>query len=317
MSSPRTDRHLSNESLEHGMHDLALENNSPSQFLMPPPPVAMAASKIRIRDLEKQVKRKDMIIHALEAQQKSHRAAAAAAAAEKAKRKELAKVNKAWSKHNADPNMQHLYRSERITEDEDGNIKKEKAIFVTEYKIAIDKIKEIYAEVEEAEARVQKARAEQRDAYCKTQELIGIAEELELDVPRETRKSIARCHPVEDQDTIIGNGESTDSRGDVVGGGNSTATAPKNCRLILHAPKQERSLSTGNLLHSRLRLRQPKPERSLSVEETQPTGLISSQSKRKRSVSVEERQPTRQKLSHPERKDSEESPAPLEPFRPP
>lgn len=170
---------------------------------MPPPPVATAASKLKIQSLQEQVKQKDRIIRALEAQNRSH----IAVAAEQARQRELAKWNKRWRKHNANAYTPRLYRSEEITRDEAGNIGIEKAIFVTEYKLAMERVKEINAEARHAEARVQTLRVEQKSAYCKTQELIKVAEELELNVARETRMRIAKSSPEKDQETMTTNGK--------------------------------------------------------------------------------------------------------------
>ena len=73
---------------------------------MPPPPVAMAASKLRIKTLEEQLKQKDKIIHEL----KVANAVNLALAAEEARNKNLAKMNKGWRKHNANPYTPQCYR---------------------------------------------------------------------------------------------------------------------------------------------------------------------------------------------------------------
>lgn len=246
---------------------------------MPPPPVAMAASKLRIQTLQEQLKQKDRIIHALEAQKRSR----LAFEAEKARQKELAKMNMGWRRHNANPHTPWIYRSGEIRGGTEGNVKTEKAVFVTEYRFAIESVKKINAEAELAEARVQTLRAEQRDAYGKAQELIKVAEELEVEVARETRVRVAQSSPKEDQDATTSDGDIPDSAGDVNMGefSTSTATAPENGRLVLNPPKRERSLPTENIRPTRLRLSQPKRERSVSVEEIHPTRFRLSQPKRK------------------------------------
>lgn len=257
---------------------------------MPPPPVAMAASKLRIQTLQEQLKQKDRIIYALEAQKRSR----LAFEAEKARQKELAKMNMGWRRHNANPHTPWIYRSGEIKGGTEGNVKTEKAIFVTEYRFAIESVKKVNAEAELAEARVQTLRAEQRDAYRKAQELIKVAEELEVKVARETRVRVAQSSPKEDQDATTSDGDTTNSDGDVKMGEFPTATAPKNGRLVLNPPKRERSLSTENIRPTRLRLSQPKRERSVSVEEIHPT---------------------RFRLSQPKRKVGDESSEPVEAFR--
>ena len=254
---------------------------------MPPPPVTMAASNLRIQSLQKQVKQKDRVILALEAQKRSH----LAAGAEQARQRELAKKNKGWHKHNANPFTLDLYRSERFNKDEAGNINIEKVIFVTEYKFAMERVKEVNAEAARDEARVQTLRAEQNGAYRKTRELIQVAEELELEVAREMRTRIAKSSPEEDQDTMTTDGESTDSHGDEKWGERSTAAARKNGRLVLDPPRRARSLSMRNIRPTCLRLSQPKRQRSVSVEELQPTRL---------------------RLNPPKRKDGEGSPVPVD-----
>lgn len=300
---------------------------------MPPPPVAMAASKLQNQALEEQLKQKNRIINAYESQKRTR----LACEAERAKQKEFAKMNRGWRKHNANPYTPQLYRSEGITEDEDGNIKREKVIFITEYKFAMERVKEMNAEAELAERRARMLRGEQEDAYRKTQELMKVAEELEVKVARETRMRIARYSPAEDQDTAITDGNSTDSDDDMNIRELSTPNAPRHARLVLHPPNREGSLSIDNIRptrlrkaqpkrersvsveeyrSTRLRLSQPRRERSVSVEEVHPTRLILSQPKRERSMSVEEIEPSRWRLSQPKEKKSEEGSVPVETFRP-
>lgn len=250
---------------------------------MPPPPVAMAASKIKIRDLEEQLQQKNKIIRALEAQRRSH----LASVAEKEKYREFAKMNKGWRKHNALPHTPRLYRSEATTNDEDGNIKTEKVIFVTEYRFAMERVKEVKAEAELEETRAKELRAEQKDVYRKTQELMKVAEELKVKVGRKRWMRIAKASPKEDQDTPTTDRNTTDSD-DVNMGVVSTPTTSKHARLLLHPPKQEESLSKEEIHPTRLRLSRPKRERSASVEEIHPARLRLSQPKRERSKSVEE-----------------------------
>ena len=300
---------------------------------MPPPPVAMAASKLQIQALEEQLKQKNRIITAFESQKRTR----LACEAEKAKQRAFAKMNKGWRKHNANLHTPQLYRSEGITKDEDGNIKREKVIFVTEYKFAMERVEKMNAEAEQAERRAKRLRVELKDVYRKTQELIKVAEELEVKVARETKMRIAKSSPGEDQGMAITDGNSTDSDDDVNIRELSTPTAPKHARLVLHPPNREGSLSMDNIRphrlreaqpkrkrsvsveeyrSTRLRLSQPKRERSLSVEEVHPTRLRLSQPTRERSVSVEEIESSRWKLSQPKEKKSEEDSVPVEAFRP-
>lgn len=285
--------------MKYGTRDISPEDTDPVQASMPPPPVAMTASKLRIQTLEEQLKQKNRIIHALETQKRSH----LAYTAEKAKQRELAKMNSGWRKHNANPNTPHLYRSEAITKDEEGKIKIEKVIFVTEYKLAMEKIKKMNAEAELAETRAKMLRVEQKDVYRKTQELIKVAEELEVKVARETRMRIAKSSPGDDQDTADTGGNTTDSDNDVNMRELSTPTAPNRVRLLLHPPKREGSLSIENVRPTRLRLSQPKRERSVSVEEILPIQWRLSQPKEKKfeesSVPVEAIRPIRWRLSQP------------------
>lgn len=275
MSRPigKNEESNSSSSIKYRTRDVSPTSEVPIQASMPPPPVAMAASTLRIQALEEQLKQKDRIIHAFEAQRRSH----LASVAEKAKQNEFHKMNKGWRKHNANPHTPGLYRSERLTEDEKGNVRTEKVIFVTEYKFAMERVKELDAQVGKAKAALQDLRTEQRDAYRKTQELIKVAEELQVKVASKTRMRIARSSPEEDQDTTTIDGNTADSNTDVNMGALSATTAPRNGRLILHPPKPERSLSVEITRSNRLKLRQPKRERSVSAEEDQPTSLRLSQ----------------------------------------
>lgn len=230
---------------------------------MPPPPIAMDASKLKIRDLEERLKHKDSVIRAFEAQKRSN----IAAVAEFEKQKEFAKMNKGWRKHNANPHTPQLYRSQAITEDEYGNIKTEKVIFVTEYKFAMERVEEMRAEAELAETRVKALRAEHKNVYRKTQELMKVAKELKVKVGRERWMRIAKATPKEDQDTPTTNGNPTDSDDHVNTRGSSTPTTSKHARLLLHPPKREGSLPMEELCPTRLRLSPPKRERCGSLEE--------------------------------------------------
>lgn len=277
----------------YGTRDISPEDVGPVQTSMPPPPVAMAASKLKFQTLEDQLKQKNRIITAFDFQKRSR----LACEAEKAKKKELAKMNMGWRKHNASPHTPQLYRSERITKEEDGNIKREKVIFVTEYKFAMERVEKMNAEAE-------RLRLEQKDAYRKTQELVKVAEELKVKVAREQWMRIARSSPGEDQDRAITDGNTTDSDDDMNIGELSTPNVPKHARLVLRPPNRERSLSMDNIRPTRLRKAQPKRERPVSVEEYRSTRLRLSQPKRERSVSVEEVYPTRLRLSQPKRERS-------------
>ena len=293
----------------------------------------MAASTLKNQTLEEQLKQKNRIIKAFEFQKRTR----LACEAEKAKKKDFAKMNKGWRKHNANPYTPRLYRSEGITEDENGNIKREKVIFVTEYKFAMDRVEKMNAEAELAETRAKMLRVEQEDAYRKTQELIKVAEELEVKIARKTRMRIASSSLEKDQDTAITDRNSTDSDDDVNIRELSTPTAPKHARLVLHPPNREGSLSMENIRPTRLRksqpkrrrsvseeehrstrvrLSQPKRERSVSVEEICHSRLRLSQPKRERSVSMEEIEPSRWRLSQPKGKKLGEDSEPTEDFRP-
>lgn len=195
---------------------------------MQPPPVAMAALKLRIQTLHKQL-RQDRIIHALEAQRRSH----LASEAEKARQEELARMNKGWCRHNANPHTPWPYRSKGLTKDEEGNIK---VILVTEYRSGMERVNKMNAEAELAKARAKMIQAEQTDAYRKTQELINLAEELKVKIASETRLRTAKSSPEEDQNTTTIEGNSTDSDGNVNMGELWTATGPKNGRLVVSSP---------------------------------------------------------------------------------
>lgn len=233
----------------------------------------MAASKLEIQALHQQLKQKDRIIHAYEAMKRSH----IAATAEKARQKEDAKMNRGWRAHNANPPTSWFNRIEEITQDGKDESKTEKVIFVTEYKFAMERVNKMNAEAGQAEARAQTAREEQRDAYHKTQELIKVAEELEMKVAKETRMRIAKFSPEENQDTTPTDGNTADSDGDVKVEGLSTGTAPKNVRLVLNPPQRERSMSVEEIQPNRLRPRQPKrenfEERPVALEADRPTRL--------------------------------------------
>lgn len=255
----------SSSSMNNCTRDISREEDGPIRASMPPPPVAMAASKLRIKTLEEQLKQKDKIIHEFEAANRSQ----IALAAEKAKNRELAQMNKGWRKHNASPYTPQLYRSERTTEDEIGNVKTEKVVFVTEYRFAMEKIERMNAEAGKAKDRALMCRAEQKDAYLKTQELIKVAEKLRIKIARE-RMRIAKSAPEEDQVMTTTDGNTADSDGDVNMIEPWTATTAKSGRLVLHLPKR-------NIRPTRLRLGQPKLEKSWSVQEAQPTRLRLSQ----------------------------------------
>ena len=242
---------------------------------MPPPPVEMAASKLRTQALQDQLKEKDKIIDALQAEKRSY----LAAVAEEARNKHWAKMNKGWRKHNAVPHRPSLYRSEAITEDERGNINNEKVIFVTEYKIAMEKVTKLNAEAGLAEARVETLRAKQEDAHLMTRELIKMAEALQVEVARAVRMRTAESSPEEDQDTTRIDRDTANSDGDVKMGGLSSATGTKSSRLILNPPKRDTYMSIESVRPFRLRLSQPKRERSVSVKEIRPTRLRLSQPK--------------------------------------
>ena len=145
-------------SIKYGTQNISAENDNSIHDSMPPPPVAMAPSKLKIQNLQEQLQQKNEIIHALEAEKRS----LLASIAQKAKLRALAKMNMGWRKHNANPNL--LYRSEGITEDEKGDVKAEKVGFVTEYRFAMEIVGKMNVEAGQAEARVQ-MRAEQLDAY--------------------------------------------------------------------------------------------------------------------------------------------------------
>ena len=286
-------------SIKYGTPYISPEHKGPVQASMPPPPVAMAASKLRIQTLQEELKRKDRIIHALEDQNRSH----LACEAEKAKFKELAKMNKGWRKHNAIPYTSRLTCIDGVTQDQRGAIKNEKVMFVTEYRFAMERVKKLDAEARELEARVQTSRAEQRDAYRKTQELIKVAEELDVRVAEETRMRIARSSPKETQGTTTTHGNTTDSGGDANMENLSAAATSKNTRLVLNPPKRDRSLSMENSRSARLIPGQPTRERSVTVEEGQPRRLILSQPKRKditgSPASAKETQPIGLRLGPP------------------
>ena len=236
---------------------------------MPPPPITMAASILRLENLHDQLKEKDKLICALQAEKRSY----LAAAAEEARNREHAKMNKGWRKHNAMPHTTLLHRSKGTTEDEKANIKLEKMVFVSEYRIAMEKVKDLNAEAELAEAWAQTLLQEQRDASRNIQDLIKVAKELKVKIADETRMRIAESRPKENQDTRTTSRNTTNSNGDVNMGEFLTATVPKTRRLVLRPPKREKSLSTEHFRATRIRLSQPKRAKSQSVEEIQPTRL--------------------------------------------
>lgn len=254
---------------------------------MAPPPATIAVSKLSIEKLHDQIKEKDKIIFALQAEKRSY----LAAAAEEARRREHAKMNKGWRKHHAIPHTTLLHRTGGTTKDEKDNINLDQMVFVSEYRFAMEKIKEMNAEVGLAEARAQTQLQKQRDAYHRTQELIKVAKELKVKITDETRVRIAKSTPKEDPDTRTTNKNTTDSDGDVNMEEFLTVTAPKIRRLVLNPPK----LPIKDLRPTRLRLSQPKREKSLPMKETQPIRL---------------------RLGRPERNDIEESSLPAEGPRP-
>ena len=269
-------------SIEQGTQYISPEHDIPIQAPMPPPPVGMAASKLEIQALQKHLKHKDRIIHAYKAQQNSHEAAEA----EKDRLRELAKSSRGWRRHNANRITSWSNRIEGLTQDEMNEIKAEKVIFVTEYRFAMEKVEKMNAEAGQAEARVQTAREEQRDACRKTQELVEIAEELGMKVAEETRMRIAKSSLEENQDTTTTDGNTADSDSDVEMEGLSTGTAAKNVRLVLRPPQQKRSLSVEEIQPSRLRLSQLKreefEERPAAVKASRPTRLRLSQPRAKK-----------------------------------
>lgn len=262
---------------------------------MAPPPITMAASKLSIESLHDQLKKKDKTILALQAEKRSY----LAAAAEEARKRQHAKMNRGWRKHNAIPHTALLYRTEGTTTDEKANINLEKMVFVSEYRFAIEKIKEMNAEVGLAEARAQTLLQKQRDAYRRTQELIKVAEELKVKVTDETSVRIAESAPKEDPDTRTNGKNTTNSDGDVNMGEFLTATAPKIRRLVLIPPK----LWIKDVRATRLRLSLPKREKSLPMEETHPIQLRLSQPSRKdieeSSLHAKDARSSRRRLSQP------------------
>lgn len=262
---------------------------------MAPPPITVAASKLNIENLHDQIKKKDKTILALQAEKRSY----LAAAAEEARNREHAKMSRGWRKHNTIPHTTLLDRTEGTTKDEKDNINLEKMIFVSEYRFAMEKIKELNAEVGLAEARAQALLQKQRDAYDRTQELIKVAKELKVKVTDETSMRIAESAPKEDPDTRTNDKNTTNSDGDVNMGEFLTATAPNIRRLVLNPPK----LSIKDVRATRLRLSPPKREKSLPVEGTLPIRLRLSQPKRndieESSLPAEGRRPSRLRLSMP------------------
>ena len=253
---------------------------------MAPPPITIAASKLSIESLHDQLKTKDKTILALQAEKRSY----LAAAAEEARKRQHAKMNRGWRKRNAIPHT---------TTDEKANINLEKMVFVSEYRFAIEKIKEMNAEVGLAEARAQTLLQKQRGAYRRTQELIKVAEELKVKVTDETSVRIAESAPKEDPDTRTNGKNTTNSDGDVNMGEFLTATALKIRRLVLNPPK----LSIKGVRATRLRLTLPKREKSLPMEETHPIQLRLSQPNRKdieeSSLHAKDARPSRLRLSQP------------------
>ena len=260
------------------------------QTSMPPPSVAMAPSNLKIKDLQDQLKEKNKIIGALQVEKQAY----LAATAEEARNKEYAKMNKGWRKHNAVRPTPSLLLGNEITKDERRNINHEKTVFISEYRIAMERVKEMNAEAGRAKARVRKLRQKQKNTCCRTQELIKAVEELVIKLGWETRMRIADSSPEEDQDTTATDMDTTNSDGDVNMGDFSTTTAPKTIRLVLNPPKRERSLPERKFRATRLKLSMPKQETSQSVEATRPTRI---------------------RLSMPKKKDFEESPLPAEASR--
>ena len=98
-------------SIKYGARNISWKNGGPVQASMPPPPVTMAASKLRIQNHQQVVKLKDKIIDALQAEKRSYLSAAAEEAAKRAH----TKVNTLWRKHRALPSTPWLCRSEGTT----------------------------------------------------------------------------------------------------------------------------------------------------------------------------------------------------------
>ena len=82
-------------------------------------------------------------------------------------------------------------------------------IFVSEYKIAMGKVRETNVEAGRAEARFQALQKQQRDAYRKTEQLIEVAKDIEIKVTRETRIRATRLSPKEDWEVITPNRDTT------------------------------------------------------------------------------------------------------------
>lgn len=255
----------------------------------------MAASKLTVKKFLDQIEDKDKTIFALQAEQRSY----LAVVTEEARNKGHAKMGKGWRKHNAVPHTTLLDRTEGITKNEKDNIDHEKMVFVSEYRFAMEKIKEMIAEVGLAEARAQTLPRKQRDVHRRTRELIKVAEELEVKIMDEMRVRTAESAPEEDPGMRTTNKNTTDSDGNVNTGEFLTATAPKIRRLILNPPK----LSRKDVRVTRLRLSPPKREKSLPMEQIQRIRLRLSQTKREdieeSSLPAEGPRPERLRLSMP------------------
>ena len=109
--------------LKYGTRNTSPGAEGPVQASMPPPLVAMAASKLKLQGPQDQLREKDKFICALQADKQSY----LAAAAEEASKGEYGKMNRGWRKHNAMPHKPVLItRGKEATKDEKSSINMEK-----------------------------------------------------------------------------------------------------------------------------------------------------------------------------------------------
>ena len=118
----------------------------------------MAASKLKLQGLQDQLKEKDKLICALQADKQSY----LATAAQEARNEEYGKMNRGWRKHNVMPHEPMLIRGKGATKDEKKQHRYGEGVFITDYIFIVEKVNEMDLGAERAEAQVQKLRDKHR-----------------------------------------------------------------------------------------------------------------------------------------------------------
>ena len=157
-----------------------------------------------------------------------------------------------------------------------GQVRKEKVIFVTEYKYALDRVNEMNARANQAEsqakiaeAAVQRMRAEQNVAYRKTEELLKETKELGVLISGAASMRINKASNDEEYDdirrTIDGNRMVHNEIVTMEEIKNSSGG--RKTRLRLNPPQREKPRYGGERHPGRLWLNPPKPEKWICMEE--------------------------------------------------